>query len=281
MAIIINNLTHVYNKKTDIETSALNNISLKLKDHFFTAIIGKTGSGKTTFLQHLNGLLIPNDGEVILDDFKITSNYKKSKKNIVEIRKKVGYLFQFSENQLFENTVLDDVMFAPLNFKIEKEEAKKLAIESLKLVNLNENLYEKSPLNLSGGEKRRAALAGILALKPKYLLLDEPTSGLDVSGKNDLINLLKKLYESGVSILLVTHDMDLVLNCCNDVILMDKGKVIDFNDVYSVFKRDDLENYGIVKPKIFEFCSDFERFIDINKVKNIDDFIVELKKNGK
>ena len=133
MAIIINNLTHVYNKKTDIETSALNNISLKLKDHFFTAIIGKTGSGKTTFLQHLNGLLIPNDGEVILDDFKITSNYKKSKKNIVEIRKKVGYLFQFSENQLFENTVLDDVVFAPLNFKIEKEEAKKLAIESLKL----------------------------------------------------------------------------------------------------------------------------------------------------
>ena len=112
-------------------------------------------------------------------------------------------------------------------------------------------------------------------------MLDEPTSGLDVSGKNDLINLLKKLYESGVSILLVTHDMDLVLNCCNDVILMDKGKVIDFNDVYSVFKRDDLENYGIVKPKIFEFCSDFERFIDINKVKNIDDFIVELKKNGK
>lgn len=281
MAIIINNLTHVYNKKTDIETSALNNISLKLKDHFFTAIIGKTGSGKTTFLQHLNGLLIPNDGEVILDDFKITSNYKKSKKNIVEIRKKVGYLFQFSENQLFENTVLDDAMFAPLNFKIEKEEAKKLAIESLKLVNLNENLYEKSPLNLSGGEKRRAALAGILALKPKYLLLDEPTSGLDVSGKNDLINLLKKLYESGVSILLVTHDMDLVLNFCNDVILMDKGKVIDFNDVYSVFKRDDLENYGIVKPKIFEFCKDFERFIDINKVKNIDDFIVELKKNGK
>ena len=281
MAIIVNNLTHIYNKKTDIETSALNNISLKLKDHFFTAIIGKTGSGKTTFLQHLNGLLIPNDGEVILDDLKITSNYKKSKKNILEIRKKVGYLFQFSENQLFENTVLDDVMFAPLNFKIEKEEAKKLAIESLKLVNLNETLYEKSPLNLSGGEKRRAALAGILALKPKYLLLDEPTSGLDVTGKNDLIKLLKKLYESGVSILLVTHDMDLVLNYYNDNSLIKTSKIIHFNDIYTVFKRNDLENYGIVRPKIFQFCKDFEKFIDINKVKNIDDFIMELKKNGK
>lgn len=279
MGIEIRNLSHVYNPKTEIETVALNDVSFTFKDRFFTAIVGETGSGKTTLVQHLNGLIYPDKGEVKIDDYVLTSNKRKNKKVLLKIRKEVGFLFQFSEYQLFESEVIKDIMFAPLNFKYSEEEAKKLAIEALKKVGLNEDIYCKNPLDLSGGEKRRAALAGIIAAKPKYLILDEPTSGLDQKGKDDLYKLLLELYNDGINILIVTHDMDTVLKICDDVILMSNGSIVKHCDTLEFFKDKQIENYGIKIPKIFEFCNEFDK--NFSDIRCLDDFIKELKNSAK
>lgn len=278
MSIKINNLSHIYNKKTDIEVSAINNINLELQEKCFIAIVGETGSGKTTLLQHLNGLLFPQTGEVIIDNNKLNQKKRNNNKSLLNIRKNVGYLFQFSENQLFENTVLDDVMFALSNFNYKKENAKSLALEALKKVNLNESLYSKSPFDLSGGEKRRAATAGIICYKPKYLILDEPTSGLDKKGRDDLIKLLNDLYNEGTSIIMVTHDMDTILKCCKEVILMSKGNIISYSKTHEFFKNEYLEQYGIKRPKILDFIIKNNINVDINNVYDIDTFIKEYKK---
>lgn len=279
MGIKIDKLSHIYNPKTEIETIALDNISVTFKEPFFTALVGETGSGKTTLVQHLNGLIFPDKGEIIIDSDTLSLNKRKNKKVLLNVRKQVGFLFQFSEYQLFESEVIKDVMFAPLNFKFSQDEAKRLAIEALKKVGLNEEIYCKNPLDLSGGEKRRVAIAGIIAAKPKYLILDEPTSGLDQKGKDDLYKLLNNLYKEGTNILIVTHDMDTVLKVCNDVILMNKGKIIKHCKTIDFFKDSNIEKYGIKVPKILDFCRDFD--VNYDNIRSLDDFIKELKNHAK
>lgn len=275
MPINVSNLFHIYNKKTDIENVALKGVSIDFEEHFFNALIGKTGSGKSTFAQHLNYLLVPSSGSIRIDEFSIVSDKKSMKKfKPNHLRKKVGYLFQFSENQLFEESVLKDVMFGPVNFGDDKDTAITRAKKALNLVGIDESFYERSPFELSGGEKRRVAIAGILACEPKYLILDEPTAGLDQKSKSELINLLKSLYESGISILLISHDMDLVYNCCNKVILMHDGKVVDYIDTYDFFMKNH-NDFSIIKPKIFEFCSKLD--IKFSKCKSVDELIEVLK----
>lgn len=275
MAIKVCDLFHVYNAKTDIENTALKGVSLDLGDHFFTALVGKTGSGKSTLAQHLNYLLKPTKGEIFIQDFKISSNKKEMKKfKKINLRKKVGYLFQFSENQLFCENVLKEVSFGPKNFGIKDEEAKQVAIESLKKVGVNEEFFERSPLELSGGEKRRIAIASILASKPEIIILDEPTAGLDSEGKENLISLLKDLYKEGISIILITHDMDVVYSCCDSVIEMNDGKVKFIASTYDFFNAK-MNDSSYVIPEIFRFCSVFEDD-NIKKCRNMKELLEAL-----
>ncbi len=234
MQINLNNIDYTYNKGTVFEKRVLRNVTLKLKENAYNVIVGKTGSGKSTLIEHINGLLVPNSGEVIVDDTIITypKNRREKKelaKNLRKIRKNVAVLFQFSEQQLFETTVLKDIMFAPLNYGVTEEEAKLNAIELVKLVGLNEDYLEKSPFELSGGEMRKVALCGVLALKPKVLILDEPTVGLDYKSREDIMNLIKQLQQkTDTTIVLVTHNMDYVLKYADRIFVLNKGE-IDFS----------------------------------------------------
>ena len=275
MAIKICDLFHVYNAKTDIENVALNGVSLDLEDHFFAALVGKTGSGKSTLAQHLNYLLKPNSGEIYIQDFKISSSKKEMKKfKTINLRKKVGYLFQFSENQLFCENVIKEVTFGPKNFGIKDNELKNIAIEALNKVGIGESFYERSPIELSGGEKRRIAIASILASKPEIIILDEPTAGLDSQGKENLISLLKDLYNEGISIILITHDMDVVYSCCDSVIEMEEGRVKSIKKTYDFF-NEKINDSSYVIPEIFKFCSVFEDE-KIKKCRNMNELLEAL-----
>ena len=277
MAIKIFDLFHTYNAKTDIENIALRGLNLELGDHFFAALVGKTGSGKSTLAQHLNYLLKPTSGSIKVNNFEITSNKIQMKKfKTKELRKTVGYLFQFSENQIFSDTVLKEVMFGPKNFGVKDEELKNIAMESLKKVNIDESFYERSPIELSGGEKRRIAIASVLASKPDILILDEPTAGLDSEGKENLISLLKSLYEEGISIILITHDMDVVYSCCETVIEMKEGQIVSHQNTFEFFKEKEKDSTYVI-PEIFKFCSVFDDE-KINKCRNIKDLLEALSK---
>lgn len=275
MAIKIFDLFHVYNQKTDIENVALKGVSLDLGDHFFAALVGKTGSGKSTLAQHLNYLLKPNSGSIEIEDFKISPNKKEMKKfKPLNLRKKVGYLFQFSENQLFSETVLKEVSFGPKNFGVKEQELKDVAIEALKKVGIDESFYERSPIELSGGEKRRIAIASVLASKPNILILDEPTAGLDAEGKENLISLLKTLYNEGISIILITHDMDVVYSCCETVIEMKDGNIVSNKETYEFFNEKKNDSTYVI-PEIFKFCSVFEKE-SIKKCRNMNELLEAL-----
>ena len=275
MAIKIFDLFHVYNQKTDIENVALKGVSLDLGDHFFAALVGKTGSGKSTLAQHLNYLLKPNSGSIEIEDFKISSNKKEMRKfKPLNLRKKVGYLFQFSENQLFSETVLKEVSFGPKNFGVREQELKDVAIEALNKVGIDESFYERSPIELSGGEKRRIAIASVLASKPNILILDEPTAGLDAEGKENLISLLKTLYNEGISIILITHDMDVVYSCCETVIEMKDGNIVSNKETYEFFNEKKNDSTYVI-PEIFKFCSVFEKE-SIKKCRNMNELLEAL-----
>lgn len=259
MQINLNNIDYTYNKGTVFEKRVLRNVTLKLKENAYNVIVGKTGSGKSTLIEHINGLLVPISGEVIVDDTIITypKNRREKKelaKNLRKIRKNVAVLFQFSEQQLFETTVLKDIMFAPLNYEVTEEEAKLNAIELVKLVGLNEDYLEKSPFELSGGEMRKVALCGVLALKPKVLILDEPTVGLDYKSREDIMNLIKQLQQkTDMTIVLVTHNMDYVLKYADRIFVLNKGE-LDFSgtaeELFSnenVLKKNSLDLPEVLK----------------------------------
>ena len=203
MGIALENVSFTYQEGTPLASTALSDVSLTIEDGSYTALIGHTGSGKSTILQLLNGLLVPSQGSVRVFDTFITSTSKN--KDIRQIRKRVGLVFQFAENQIFEETVLKDVAFGPKNFGVSEEDAEKIAREKLALVGIDESLFDRSPFELSGGQMRRVAIAGILAMEPAILVLDEPTAGLDPLGRKELMNLFKKLHQSGMTIVLVTH----------------------------------------------------------------------------
>ncbi|HEU8108214.1 TPA: energy-coupling factor transporter ATPase [Streptococcus pneumoniae] len=253
MGIALENVSFTYQEGTPLASTALSDVSLTIEDGSYTALIGHTGSGKSTILQLLNGLLVPSQGSVRVFDTLITSTSKN--KDIRQIRKQVGLVFQFAENQIFEETVLKDVAFGPQNFGVSEEDAEQIAREKLALVGIDESLFDRSPFELSGGQMRRVAIAGILAMEPAILVLDEPTAGLDPLGRKELMNLFKKLHQSGMTIVLVTHLMDDVAEYANQVYVMEKGRLAKGGRPSDVFQDVVfMEEVQLGVPKITAFC---------------------------
>lgn len=253
MGIALENVNFTYQEGTPLAAAALSDVSLTIEDGSYTALIGHTGSGKSTILQLLNGLLVPSQGSVRVFDTLITSTSKN--KDIRQIRKQVGLVFQFAENQIFEETVLKDVAFGPQNFGVSEEDAVKTAREKLALVGIDESLFDRSPFELSGGQMRRVAIAGILAMEPAILVLDEPTAGLDPLGRKELMTLFKKLHQSGMTIVLVTHLMDDVAEYANQVYVMEKGRLVKGGKPSDVFQDVVfMEEVQLGVPKITAFC---------------------------
>ena len=258
MGIHLQEVSYTYQAGTPFEGRALFCVDLEIVDGSYTALIGHTGSGKSTILQLLNGLNIPTSGSVIVDDMVI--NATSDKKGIKQVRKKVGLVFQFPESQVFDETVLKDVAFGPQNFGISQEEAEKIAREKLALVGISEALFERSPFELSGGQMRRVAIAGILAMEPNVLVLDEPTAGLDPAGRQELMDIFKQLHANGMTIVLVTHLMDDVANYADWVYVMEKGKLIRSGKPRDVFQEVEfLETIQLGVPKITKFAANLER----------------------
>lgn len=253
MGIALENVNFTYQEGTPLASAALSDVSLTIEDGSYTALIGHTGSGKSTILQLLNGLLVPSQGSVRVFDTLITSTSKN--KDIRQIRKQVGLVFQFAENQIFEETVLKDVAFGPQNFGVSEEDAVKTAREKMALVGIDESLFDRSPFELSGGQMRRVAIAGILAMEPAILVLDEPTAGLDPLGRKELMTLFKKLHQSGMTIVLVTHLMDDVAEYANQVYVMEKGRLVKGGKPSDVFQDVVfMEEVQLGVPKITAFC---------------------------
>lgn len=258
MGIILDNVSYTYQEGTPFASAALSDVNLSIEDGSYTAIIGHTGSGKSTILQLLNGLLVPTKGSVHVFDTLITST--SVNKQIRQIRKQVGLVFQFAENQIFEETVLKDVAFGPQNFGVSIEEAEAIAREKLALVGIDESLFGRSPFELSGGQMRRVAIAGILAMEPSILVLDEPTAGLDPIGRKELMALFKKLHQDGITIVLVTHLMDDVAEFADQVYVMEKGKLVKGGKPSLVFQNVEfMEKIQLGVPKITRFA---QRLVD-------------------
>lgn len=258
MGIALQEVSYTYQAGTPFEGRALFGVDLEIVDGAYTALIGHTGSGKSTILQLLNGLNVPTEGSVVIDEVIITATSEN--KDIKQVRKKVGLVFQFPESQVFDETVLKDVAFGPQNFGVSQEEAEKIAREKLALVGIDEQLFERSPFELSGGQMRRVAIAGILAMEPGVLVLDEPTAGLDPAGRQELMAIFKNLHESGMTIVLVTHLMDDVANYADLVYIMEKGKLVRSGKPVDIFQEVDfLENIQLGVPKITKFAANLER----------------------
>jgi energy-coupling factor transport system ATP-binding protein len=244
MSIKLENVSYQY--KDSSRRKALSEVNLEISPGEFIGIAGHTGSGKSTLIQHLNGLIKPTDGTVLFDGQDIYGE----RFSLKELRGKVGLSFQYPEHQLFEVTVFDDVCFGPKNLGLSEEEIKERAREALELVGMDEKYYEKSPFELSGGQKRRVAIAGILAMQPQYFILDEPTAGLDPIGRDKILELLKKLHEEkGITIILVSHSMEEIADYVDRILVMDEGYLIYDDTPRNVFKhKDELEKIGLAVP---------------------------------
>jgi len=254
MSIKFKEVSYTYSPKTPYQYQALKDITVEIDEHKIVAIIGETGSGKSTLVQHINGLLIPMTGTITIDDFVIKANQKRIRK-IKKIRKQIGLVFQFPEYQLFEETIERDIMFGPINFGEKKDVAKALAKKYLKIVGLDETYLSRSPFDLSGGQKRRVAIAGILALQGHTLILDEPTAGLDPVGEKELINLFHQLnHQDQKTVILVTHNMNHVLKIADQVIVLHNTQIYHKADPITIFKDQKLLNEtGIEPPRIYRF----------------------------
>ena len=249
MSIKIENLTYVYMPKTPFEKKALDNVSLEIEDGEFLAVIGHTGSGKSTLIQHLNGLLKPASGKIYVDGTDITDKDTK----LVDIRKKVGLVFQYPEYQLFEETIAKDIAYGPSNLELNEDEILRRVKKSMEMVGLNYEEYKDiSPFELSGGQKRRVAIAGVIAMEPKVLILDEPTAGLDPAGRDDILEQIKLLHEKyNMTIILVSHSMEDVGKLAEKIIVMNDGHVELQVKPKDVFKEiDTLEKIGLAVPQV-------------------------------
>ena len=253
MGITLKNVSYTYQAGTPFEGPALFDVDLEIKDGSYTALIGHTGSGKSTIFQILNGLFKPSVVSVTVNDIEITAT--SINKDIKQVRKKVGLVFQFAESQVFAETVLDDVAFGPQNFGVSKEEAERLAREKLLLVGISEDLFSRSPFELSGGQMRRVAIAGILAMEPEVLVLDEPTAGLDPAGRKELMEIFQGLHEDGMTIVLVTHLMDDVANFADTAYVLEKGHLVKSGSPKDIFQDVEfMEKIQLGVPKITKFA---------------------------
>ena len=282
MPIRFEDVFYTYDAKSPFKSEALRGVSLEIKDGSFTCIVGHTGSGKSTLIQQMNGLLIPSSGRVTINDF-VVENKHKSLKKLHDLRKEVGIVFQFARYQLFEETVEQDVAFGPMNFSAKKEEALEIAHKCLKTVGIDESLFKRSPFEVSGGQRRRIAIAGILALQPKILVLDEPTAGLDPQGAVEILKLFKQLNEKGTTIVLVTHDINVVYEFATDVIVMNEGKVELHCTPDKLFKED-VEKYSLETPliqKTVNLCLGKGLKINPANIRNVHDLAVEIARAKK
>jgi energy-coupling factor transport system ATP-binding protein len=261
MDITIQKLTHRYQEKSPFERLALHEVDLDIKSGSFVAIIGHTGSGKSTIIQHLNGLLKPSDGTVSIGNFTITS--KKKEKDLKSLRKRVGMVFQFPEHQLFEETVEKDICFGPMNFGISEEIAKLRAKEAMVLVGLHEDLLQRSPFDLSGGQMRRVAIAGVLAMKPDVIILDEPTAGLDPRGRKEIMNLFSSLHhERDLTTIMITHSMEDAAAYADEVVVMDQGKLLMRGKPSEIFsQKEKLAQVGLDIPDTYRFIERLEKTV--------------------
>ena len=248
MSLILNHVYHTYGEGTTLQVHALQDICLTINDGDFIGIIGHTGSGKSTLVQHLNGLLKASKGDILYNGQDIYDPDFSMK----ELRSKVGLVFQYPEHQLFEATVFEDVCFGPKNLGLSKKEVELRAYQALKQVGLDDELFYQSPFDLSGGQKRRVAIAGVLAMKPEILVLDEPTAGLDPKGRDEILTQVKKLQEeSGITVVLVSHSMEDVANFVNRLIVMKKGQIMYDDDPKTVFAHyKELEKIGLAAPQV-------------------------------
>ncbi|MBC5998073.1 energy-coupling factor transporter ATPase [Romboutsia ilealis] len=254
MSIVIKNLTYIYNEGMPFASKALDDISFEIQDRDFVGIIGHTGSGKSTLIQHLNGLLKPSSGEIYINDFNITD----PELNLTEIRKRVGVVFQYPEYQLFEETVEKDIAFGPTNLGLDEAEVKKRVKDSMEAVGLKYEEYkEKSPFELSGGQKRRVAIAGVIAMNPEVLILDEPTAGLDPGGRDEIFELIKTLHrEHNITIILSSHSMDDMAKLAKTIIVMNHGKIEFMGTPREVFNSNAirLKEIGLDIPQTIELA---------------------------
>ena len=253
MDIKLQQVSYAYSKGTPFEKYALFDVDLAIPDKTYQAIIGHTGSGKSTILQHFNGLLKPSSGEVHIGDRVIVAG--KKAKELKPVRQKVGIVFQFPEHQLFEETVLKDIMFGPMNFGVSLEEAERRARELITLVGLPESVLEKSPFDLSGGQMRRVAIAGVLAMQPEVIVLDEPTAGLDPRGQKEMMDMFYRLHkEQGLTTILVTHSMEDAARYADRVAIMHEGKCVLIGEPREVFAdTETLAKYRLEPPRIVRF----------------------------
>lgn len=277
MAIRFEKVSHIYSPDMPFAFTALRDINVSLHEGKITAIIGKTGSGKSTLAQHLNALLLPSEGSIDIAKHHIQAGVKN--KNLKSLRQKVGLVFQFSEYQLFEETVLKDVAFGPKNFGVSEEDALLLAKESLQKVGISEHYYHYSPLELSGGQKRRVAIAGILAMQPEIIVLDEPTAGLDPHGAREMISLFQRLnQEEGRTVLLICHDNELVYRYCDDVLLLQAGQVAYHGESHALFENETLrEHFQLFPPAVIRLRERFrEKGFKIGEVCTIEDLVKQV-----
>ena len=254
MSIKVRNLTYIYDEGMPFENRAIDDISFDIEDNDFVGLIGHTGSGKSTLIQHLNGLLKPSSGSIYINDFEITKNDI----NLTEIRKRVGVVFQYPEYQLFEETIEKDIAFGPGNMGLDQEEITKRVKASMEAVGLDYEKYrEKSPFELSGGQKRRVAIAGVIAMDPEVLILDEPTAGLDPGGREEIFELIKKLHrERNITVILSSHSMDDMAKLVKTLIVMNKGKIEFMGNPREVFNNNAhrLKEIGLDIPQVLELA---------------------------
>jgi len=277
MPIKFHDVSYTYSPKTPFQFEALSHVNLEIKDGPFTAIVGHTGSGKSTLIQHINALLLPTEGYIEIDDMKIVA--KEKVKHIKAYRKHAGLVFQFPEYQLFEETVEKDVAFGPRNFGLDEKTSLEKAHQALQAVGIDESLFKRSPFELSGGQRRRVAIAGIIAMEPKVLVLDEPTAGLDPRGAHEMMELFNNVHAMGTTIVLVTHDMNIVLRYASDVIVMKEGTIVKITDPLSLFEGD-YEDYNLEIPYLYHFAKLLRTGgyqFDMKGIRTIEDLIKIIK----
>lgn len=272
MSIIAKNVNFIYDEGMPFAHKALDDVSFEIKKGDFVGLIGHTGSGKSTLIQHLNGLMKPTSGDIYIDDFNIS----KKSQNLTEVRKRVGVIFQYPEYQLFEETISKDVAFGPSNLGLSEEEINKRVIESMNSVGLDyEEFKDKSPFELSGGQKRRVAIAGVIAMYPEVLILDEPTAGLDPGGRDEIFELIKKLHvDKNMTIILSSHSMDDMAKLVNTLMVMNKGKLELMGSPRKIFNGnvEKLLEMGLDVPQVVELANKLRK-----KGYNIKDDIINLE----
>ena len=286
MSVIVKNLTYIYDEGMPFASKAIDDISFEIKDNDLGGLIGHTGSGKSTLIQHLNGLLKPSSGEIIVNGFNITDKDL----NLTEIRKRVGIVFQYPEYQLFEETVEKDIAFGPGNLGLDEEEISKRVRKSMEAVGLDYETYkDKSPFDLSGGQKRRVAIAGVIAMNPEVLILDEPTAGLDPGGRDEIFNLIKKLHrDNNITIILSSHSMDDMAKLAQTIIVMNHGKIEFMGTPREVFTSHAarLREIGLDVPQVLELATKlrnkgFDIRPDVLTVEEIKDEILKVMRGRK